>query len=380
MATQKTTSPSRDNGKLLAISDELADRIDELLELFGIEYNTSNRLIMCECPVHGGDNPTALTFYPDGFSVKGYWKCRTHGCESTFKGTSIGLVRGIISHQKYKWEKPGDKVASFPETLKFIEGFLKQNLNDFEVDKEAMEQRQFISQVNSIATPPNEPKIKISKAKIRGALEIPAHYYLKRGYTPEVLDKYDVGLCIAPHKEMSGRVVVPVYDENNQYMMGCTGRSVHEKCPSCKMYHKPGFLCPDKRFAAVFSKWKHSNGMEGEKLLYNYWFAKEHILKTGKAVVVESPGNVWRLEEAGIHNSVGIFGTTLHPYKKLLLDKAGATTLIVVTDKDEAGINAKEAIEAQYGDWYTLHFPELTYNDLGATPVEEVKKLMEPYL
>ncbi|NDC71851.1 MAG: hypothetical protein EBZ62_00150, partial [Sphingobacteriia bacterium] len=34
-------------------------------------------------------------------------------------------------------------------------------------------------------------------------------------------------------------------------------------------------------------------------------------LKSHTAIIVESPGNVWRLEENGIHNSVALFGSSL---------------------------------------------------------------------
>ena len=61
----------------------------------------------------------------------------------------------------------------------------------------------------------------------------------------------------------------------------------------------------------IHSKWRHNKDFKTQEHLYNMWFAKEFIQSTRTAIIVESPGNVWRLEEAGIHNSVAIFGTNL---------------------------------------------------------------------
>ena len=49
-------------------------------------------------------------------------------------------------------------------------------------------------------------------------------------------------------------------------------------------------------------------------------FAKEFIKESGIVILVESPGNVWRLEEAGVHNSVAIFGSSLADRQKMILD------------------------------------------------------------
>ena len=97
---------------------------------------------------------------------------------------------------------------------------------------------------------------------------------------------------------MSGRAVVPVYDNNRQYMIGCTGRATTDKCEKCNHYHL-GNECPDKESLYLHCKWRHNYGFKTQNYLYNYWFAQEHIKESRSVILVESPGNVWRLEEAG---------------------------------------------------------------------------------
>jgi hypothetical protein len=44
------------------------------------------------------------------------------------------------------------------------------------------------------------------------------------------LEDYDVGYCDNPAKPMYERAVVPIYDNEHKYIVGCTGRSIFEKC------------------------------------------------------------------------------------------------------------------------------------------------------
>lgn len=148
---------------------------------------------------------------------------------------------------------------------------------------------------------------KVVRKSVREKLTIPATYYLKRGYKPDILDKYDVGMCATQGKEMFGRIVVPVYDDNYKYMIGCLGRSIHEKCPKCNKCHSSNRNCPSNPIEELWaSKWKNSKNFKAENYLYNFWFSKQHIKESKTVVIVEGQGDVWRLEEAGVNCSVGV--------------------------------------------------------------------------
>jgi len=162
--------------------------------------------------------------------------------------------------------------------------------------------------------------------------------------------------------------------------VGCTGRSLYEKCSSCKGFHKESHTCPDKDNVWKFSKWKHNADFKSQNHLYNFWFAKEHILKSGVAIIVESPGNVWRLEENGIHNSVAMFGSSLSDRQKILLDSSGAMSLIILTDNDEAGRKAAEQIKNKCQNTYRIFIPQISQSDVGEMTPDQINSEIKTYL
>ena len=189
-----------------------------------------------------------------------------------------------------------------------------------------------------------------------------------------MLEEYDVGYCDNPRKPMYKRAVVPIYDNDHKFIVGCTGRSIFEKCDKCNNYHDPKEKCRH------FPKWMHSKGFQKEKWLYNYWKAKNYIIDSGVAILVESPGNVWRLAEAGIHNAVAIFGTAFNQDQKHLLDESGALSIICLMDNDDAGRRAAAKIEEICGKLYRLYFPNLSSNDIADMNVNTVTSDIKPFI
>ena len=376
----KKKYPSIDQAKLKILCDDLCDNIETLLDTFGIDYKNNSKMISMSCPIHGGDNPSALNIYPDGDTYRGNWKCRTHNCEQEFKSSIIGFVRGIISHQKYHWSEPGDSSCSFNEALEYIQAFLNKDLNSIKISKTEKEKNNFTNIINYINAKAEKCDSRITRNQIIKAINIPAQYYIDRNYKDSTLQKYDVGLCDNPSKPMYQRVVVPIYDNNYEYMVGCTGRSIFEKCTKCSSYHDASNSCPSDDKKWLYPKWKHSADFKSQNYLYNFWFAKDHIYDTGIAVVVESPGNVWRLEENGIHNSVAIFGSSLSDRQKILLDSSGAMTLIVLTDNDEAGKKAAEQIKNKCQNTYRVFIPTISKNDVGEMSTQEINDQIKEYI
>jgi 5S rRNA maturation endonuclease (ribonuclease M5) len=371
---------SIDQAKLKVLCDDLCDSIETLLDTFGLDYKMNSKMISMSCPIHGGDNESALNIYPDGDNYRGNWKCRTHNCEQEFKASIIGFVRGIISRQKYNWEKPGDKSCSFNEALEYVQAFLNKDLSSIKISKGEREKKNFTNIINYISLKAEQSKTQITRGHIIKSIQIPAQYYLDRNYSEETLKKYDVGLCTNPRKPMHNRVVVPVYDNEYKYMVGCSGRSIFEKCNKCSHYHNPKESCPSDDKKWLYSKWKHSSDFKSQNYLYNFWFAKDHIYETGLAIIVESPGNVWRLEENGIHNSVAMFGSSLSDRQKILLDSSGAMTLILLTDNDEAGQKAAEQIKKKCQNTYRIFNPTISKNDVADMTSEEIKKEIKEYI
>ena len=87
-----------DQDKLSKINGLLTDNVDDLLETFDIEYTRTHKMVMCACPIHGGDNKSAFNLYteelPNG--IVGNWKCRTHQCEETHGNNLLAFLRGYL--------------------------------------------------------------------------------------------------------------------------------------------------------------------------------------------------------------------------------------------------------------------------------------------
>ena len=362
-----------DSGKLKQLSALAAQHMDQIYEYFGIKAGYRNEMLIKSCcPIHGGDNPTALNMYYNG-DYKVHYKCRTHQCEELFGNSLIHFIRGCLSRFKYNWEKEGDKEARFSEAVEFLLSFLKQDFDSLKSETVNIEKMKFGSLVNSISSK-KARGLGITQEQYRQKLAVPAEYYVNRGFDPAVLEEYDVGYCNNPNKPMYQRAVVPIYDNDHKNIVGCTGRSIFDKCPKCNNYHDPNSKCRH------FPKWMHSKGFQKEKWLYNYWKAKNYILDTGVAILVESPGNVWRLAEAGIHNAVAIFGTAFNNDQKHLLDESGALSIICLMDNDEAGKKAAEKIEQICGRLYRLYFPNFNANDIAELNVDSVTSDIKPFI
>ncbi len=113
------------------------------------------------------------------------------------------------------------------------------------------------------------------------------------------------------------------------------------------MWHNPQLDCPTTTVDRYLSvKWRHNKDFEAEEYLYNLWFAKEQIKKNHSIILTESPGNVWRLVEAGVMNSVATFGAHLTDAQLALLQSTETLVLNLLYDNDEAGIiNSKKIFE-----------------------------------
>ena len=362
-----------DFGKLKQLSALAAQHIDQIYEYFGIRASYRNDILIKSCcPIHGGDNPTALNMYPKA-DYKVHFKCRTHQCEDLFGNSLIHFIRGCLSRFEYNWEKEGDKEANFSEAVEFLLSFLKQDFNSLKSETVNIEKMKFGSLVNSLSR--NKARgLGITQEQYRNKLEVPAKYYVDRGFDKEILEEYDVGYCDNPRKPMYQRAVVPIYDNDHKYIVGCTGRSIHPRCEECKHYHPPKENCRH------FPKWMHSKGFQKEKWLYNYWKAKNYMLDTGVAILVESPGNVWRLAESGIYNAVAIFGTAFNNDQKHLLDESGALSIVCLMDNDEAGKKAAAKIEEVCGRLYRLYFPRFNANDVADLNVDGVTSDIKPFI
>lgn len=362
-----------DQARIQTLQLLLSERFDELFAEFDVSFRKTRKMYVGACPIHGGSNQSALNFYHDG-DVPGKWVCNTKHCEHFFKRTTIGFVRGMLSNRDYGWVSPDSpRSASFPAAVDWCCRFIGQNFADIHVDQEAFEKKSFATNTSVFAKYARVQKTTITRAHVRQRLNIPAKYLVDRGWSPEILNKYDVGLCTDPSKPFFERVVVPIYDENYTSCIGFTGRTIHPVCEKCQQFHKPG-PCPPP--SADTCKWKNSEGLARESCLFNFWFAKQAIKQSGTVYLCEGPGDVFRLVEAGIPNAVAILGTSLTDQQQCILETSGAQNVVVLTNMDQAGREAAQRILKKLERLYRVRVPVLPKKDLGEIPINEVKKVL----
>lgn len=130
-------------------------------------------------------------------------------------------------------------------------------------------------------------------------------------------------------------------------------------------------------------KWCNSDNFPTDFSLYNYWYAHEYIRRSRKVVIVEGPCDVWRLEEAGIHNGVGLFGGSWSESKQRMLDVVGCHNVTLVMDNDEnkTGERHAENLIEELKGLYTIKVLEVPteYKDVGEMPIDAVQKLLKGY-
>lgn len=352
-------------GKLAALTNKTISKIEDFLDYFDIEYNYKSKFMQFACPIHEGDNKTALTLYTVGNTCVGNWKCQTHHCEKKYNRSFIGFTRGLLSTRK-------KREVSFKETVNFLLDF--NNCSFKQIEEVEQNKQDPFDRICELFK--NEESRKgIERDRWLKYTRIPCPYHLKRGYSEQILNKYDVGLCEDPNKSMYMRSVVPIYNDDRTEVMGYSGRSIFNKCMFCNGYHKFGSACDENAH-----KWKNNFGFKKTLYLYNTWFAKPFIQKTYTAVLVESPGDTWRLVESGINNVVALFGVELSAEQKHILGLLGCTNLILALNKDSAGLENIEIIKNECKNLYNVSALTLDTNDIGEMAVEDVKKTIVPQI
>lgn len=338
--------------KVYSICNEISDKLPQLLESLKIDYTEFENRIAFSCPVHGGDNNEGACIFTDGTKSKGNWVCWTHSCERDHGKNIIGFVKGVLTHKQ-------GKEVSFASAINFCLSFLNKKLIDIKEEKipESIYNNQKLMEV--LMREPEKVNTNVTREQIIKTLEIPSKYYIGRGFLSETLVAFDVGECYNPNRQMYNRAVVPVYDEDQQYI-GCVGRSLDEN---------------NKKY-----KWINSKGFKKSFYLYGIWIAKPYIQKTSTIFLVEGQGDVWRLYEAGIKNAVGIFGADLSEDQLIALERLGVMNVVILTDSDEAGQKAAKGIIDRGGRRFNYFTPTISKKDVGEMSVEDIEIELKPQI
>jgi hypothetical protein len=372
--TRKTNlhqQPQSQKFDLNIISESIVDNIEDILHHFDVESSIYNETLTGCCPVHGGDNPSAFSVLLRGV---GNWRCFTHRCHEKYGTPSgagmVSLVQALLSREKE---------VKFKETIDWLIDFLKINSDDATLKHDS--NREFINLCKYISPKEQAENKFYPREQAIVNLKIPSQYYVGRGYKAETLYKFDIGECYNPDKEMYNRAVVPFYDESGRYMVGCSGRSIFEKCTKCEHYHNPHHRCPmmaiEKKRA---KKWRHSNHFNADNYLYNLHNALPFITRTKTCILMEGPGEIWKLDEAGLYNTVATLGVKFTDSQVEILESFGVQNLILAFNNDEAGKGITQSILDRCSRLFNMRVRLPIKNDFGSSEITEIQSLFKEYV
>ncbi len=356
------------------IQARACERIIEVLDAIGCDYTERHDYLQAACPVHGGGNTRAMFW-----AIRSnHWQCKTRGCHLdpiTGPSNSIfGLVRGTMGRKT-------EKEWSFQQAVHFVSQVL--GLNKCDADKvtaQDIEIAKIIKQHKRKRITTQESGIPLSTMVPH--LKSDQVYYPNRGVSPEIIAKYHVSFCDTKGKPMYKRAFFPILDVMGRNIVGWSGRSIYNKCPKCKMHHHPErSSCPESKFGGIYTKWKHSKNFHGELCVYNIWYAKPFISRTGTVILCEGPGDVWAFEAAGIRNSIALLGLNMSRQQRLILQNAGALTVVCVFDNDEAGQKAMKKLEIDLNHYFRVFCvtPD-TAKDIGDMFADDITEKLGPIL
>lgn len=231
--------------------------------------------------------------------------------------------------------------VSFAEVINYSTTFVGMERFDF-----------FPDNLDDIFLNDHEEIKQISRAEWRQNLEMPA-YYIRRDFSLDVLDYFDVKVCRDSEADMYNRAMFPIYNHTWEYVVGIVGRAIVDDIP----------------------RWKNQTEFHKSEYLYAYWSALPHICKSGQIVLAEGQGDIMRLWEAGIYNAVGIFGSELSESQELLLQSTGAMNIITLFDNDEAGEKCRTSCDKKLRRLFNIRHVVPVGHDVGYMKPNQIKEL-----
>ncbi len=327
---------------LSKVKDIIFSDIFILLDSFKLEYTQDKDNIFMRCPIHeGSDNPNGLSISLD----KQMWKCWTRGCHEHYQSDIFGFIKGLLG------------TDSFSDVLKYISKLYNfQEAKNVNTDKHTgivdNNDCDFSTIVRSIGRSKTKNRccnISLNTANVANS-GVVSPYFISRGFREETLRFFGVQEATDKQGAFRHRAIIPIWFNSN--LVGYIGRATKE------------WLQP---------KYIFSEGIKKSDYLYNYDNAIKAAQDTHAMFLVEGQGDVWRLWECGVHNAVGLFGKDISGTQRSLLLKSGVTTLIILTDNDQAGRESKIKIKRDLGRLFKLVFPKMHTKDLGDMSNQDVK-------
>jgi DNA primase len=291
---------------------------------------------MC-CPIHeASDNPHGLSISKSKMS----WRCWTRGCHEQYNTDILGFINGVLSKENE---------ASFSDVLRFVCKIYNISHQEFSDESEEKVESEFSTMVKIFNNKEQETYTNLSFPSIKTSNG--SEYFEQRGFSSSTLKHFNITDCLDKKSHMYGRSIIPAH---NQY-----GKQIGFIARSNKDYVRPKYL--------------YSDGFKKSQHLYNQHRATSTAIETSCLFLTEGQGDVWKMYEAGVENCVGLFGKDISHYQKDKLLKSGVTILIILTDNDQAGREAKIKIKRELSRLFTLKFPKMSRKDIGDMSIESIR-------
>ena len=298
------------------------DELYDILTSLGISIQSQTaQHYLCLCPFH--ENTGSPAFEIDKSS--GLWLCFNQACGAK------GNLRSLVSRLS-----PEDHT----NVKRMVDQLHQDRYHNIDVIRELKEifdgketnQADWDTVIESLAV--NYDDAADVEAKLS--------YLLKRGFTKETLEHFEVGW--SAQKE---RIVIPVRNENFK-LVGVIGRAINED-------RKPKYL--------------YSDGLPKKGVLFNLPFAKSYK----SVIVVEGSLDALRVHQAGFPNVVAALGAHMTEGQGQLLNRY-FLDVIVFGDNDDAGkaLGASIAEVCASRNIYYAQYPE-GKKDPGEMTDEEIR-------
>ncbi len=327
---------------LKQLKQKLNDEAELVFEKLGMECECFGGNIYSTCPIHeDSDNPRAFSFSPE----KGIWKCWTRDCQLEHNNDIFGLIAGVLS------ARCGENLE-FKDALQWISkefdtSKYKGNYNNIS----AVDEDEFSQLIKNIKK--KEYSIQDKAIDIGCDACVPSSYFYGRGFKKTTLKYFGVGDC-NDKGIMKERAIIPIHNDSGQILVGAIARSVKE-------YRQPKFLF-------------YPSGFNKRFCFYNFHRAIKKAKETNCLYILEGQGDVWKMHECGVKNAVSIFGKTISKEQEQKIRGLPITKLVILTDNDQAGREARVQIKRQLGRMYNLIFPKLENKDIGDMKIKDIKE------
>lgn len=341
MTTKTTKKLSSD--ELREFKKIACENDTKIVQALGFEY-AGGSSIQQSCPIHGGDNPSAFSYH----FGKCCWSCFTHQCHKKLGNDIIGLVRGVLG-------------LSFQDAITWIQEII--NSEKFEPFLVEREQPKIVNPVLS------HDRLKKLDCK---------HPFIKsRGFTEEIACFFESGVSLFG-KTYHHRLMVPIKNQNGD-LVGITGRSIFAK--NEHGWHYPKNYTISEEFRRLYVKWRnYPKGFNKSIEVYNIHNAKQSIMESGFAVVVEGPFDCWRMHSYGVKNVIAILGSSMSRRQGDILSNNGAKKLALMLDSDEAGIKASLRIKSMFNKEFDVSRILTEQKDPDSVSQEEFDSTIAPQI